>query len=534
MNWIDILKEQQIDLGKRIKSNILLHCEQENKYSEIVVITGSVLDDITQFCQEISYENKFDDSWTNVFNNGFRSKLIEIVFQNNFSDLPTEITPIYTAVLQGKELNHNVIKVNNFRVLVKISYGDVDSCEWIFTPQELKENDVLVCLLSQEKFTINNSEYKLILAGFLPTNLISQKTERLVLTFQKLLYSGGLKSYLKGNNSRENRYRKTARQCNQRGDYIGAIANYSKVLKINSQIPKIYLLRGICRWKIGDKQGAVDDFSMAIKLDHNYYLAYHWRGFIYCQITNYQAAIDDYSTEIKIYPRSAYGYYQRAFVRFKMHDYLGALEDYSMAITINKNFNQAYYNRGISNYKLGNKQGAIEDYNQALKLNPNLGQAYYNRGVINAQFGEFKKAIKDYQDAIKINPSYDKAYYNLAIIHADLGQYKNAINIYHQVININPDYVQAEYNQRALINFEKKDQLLQKENQINYKTRPDKNYSSPYQIESRLSNPGLSKNEIEIDESSLVSDILLDKNFPKIVTNPWASLSEEPKEEEKK
>lgn len=481
MDWITILTTQQIDFCQRIKSDCLLYSSKENQYTERIIIKGDTLNILIKSCQEVADKYKLIYPVEQVFDHNFTESLGKTAFQICFNDV---VSPIVSEdTLDHGKFSFILKDSADIHFQIKTIYGNIDNVKWIFSPKEIEQNTILVCFLSQEQFDSNKLEYNLILAGFLPTHLIKKNYEPLNLNISDLFYAGGLRGYLKSFIDDQNDYLKIATQSVHKGDYIKAIANYSHALKTNLQDPKIYLLRGISRWKIGDRQGAIIDFTEAIRVNPDYNLAYHWRGYIYTELTDYQSAFADYTEEIRINPIYAYSYYRRGFTRSKINDHVGAIDDYSTAITINNKLYQAFYNRGISRYKLGDKQGAIDDYSYSLKLNPNLAQAYYSRGIIYADLGDYKKAIADYQEAIKISPYYPKAYYNLAIIQADLGDYKSAINTYNKVIEIKPDFIPAQYNRRALITSLEKEALTKQKNQEYSRQKSKQTDGSPYKIE---------------------------------------------------
>lgn len=58
--------------------------------------------------------------------------------------------------------------------------------------KERQLNTVLACVLIREKIEDDQSEFHLILAGFLPVSMIQNDK----IGINQLLYSGGLRSYL--------------------------------------------------------------------------------------------------------------------------------------------------------------------------------------------------------------------------------------------------------------------------------------------------------------------------------------------------
>ncbi|MGI0481320.1 tetratricopeptide repeat protein [Geminocystis sp. CENA526] len=452
MECLTILTPQQEDFCQRVKAGHLLYCDLNGLFSELVIISEKTLKEIRNNCTNITvkYQSAYQD--IDLFNNCFKNALINFCVQQIYGDL---LLPINNDIDIGDEDGKIFLLKDNpkIKVFSKVNYSSLDSIEWHFCLEEINNNQIILCLQSLQDFSNIYDEYRLILAGFLPCKLIDTKQKHLSLTPNKLLYCGGLRGYLNSLIQTESYYLSIAKEANHHGDYLSAIANYTKALEINFNDSKTHLLRAISRWKIGDKQGALADCDEAIRIDLNNDLAYHWRGYINFKLGNYESSIEDYTQEIRLNPLSTYAYYQRGFTHEKLNNLVNAFDDYSQTIRINKNLYQGFYNRGNIRYELGDKEGAIEDLTQALKLNPCLAQGYYNRGIIYSDFGEVELAIKDYELAIKLMPDYAKAYYNLAILLADLGDYEKAVNYYEQIIKIDPDFYQADYNKESLLKY---------------------------------------------------------------------------------
>lgn len=61
-------------------------------------------------------------------------------------------------------------------------------------------------------------------------------------------------------------------------EYMAAISDYSKAIKINPDYADAYFYRGCAKHKLQDYKGAISDFSKAIKINPNYVDAYYYRG----------------------------------------------------------------------------------------------------------------------------------------------------------------------------------------------------------------------------------------------------------------
>ena len=64
------------------------------------------------------------------------------------------------------------------------------------------------------------------------------------------------------------------------GDFSGAIANYTKAIKIDPNYADAYINRGLAKDNLEDYYGAIADYNKAIELDPNDAVAYYNRGVV--------------------------------------------------------------------------------------------------------------------------------------------------------------------------------------------------------------------------------------------------------------
>ncbi len=234
-----------------------------------------------------------------------------------------------------------------------------------------------------------------------------------------------------------------------KGDYQGAIADYSQALKINPNLAQAYYRLGLTRSKSGDNQKAVENLQKATELftaQGKKADAIRSQGVVRSLLKDYKGAIAALTEAIRLNVKDTLAYNNRGNARSELGDLQGAIADYSQALNINPNYTQAYINRGNARSASKDKQGAIADYNQALKINPNYALAYNNRGIARSDLGDLQGAIADYNQALNINPNYANAYYSRGNASSALGDLQSAIADYSQALNINPNYANAYYS----------------------------------------------------------------------------------------
>ncbi|MBD2566568.1 tetratricopeptide repeat protein [Anabaena lutea] len=448
MDWTTPLKAQQTDFIQRLKSSDFLHCDKQGQHSELTVISGERLKQLRDFCWEMVRKYKPNDP-KNYFINNMKGKLGEEVVKTRLGNFVTEVDYEKRVGGDGK-VDFTLASDPEVGIQVKARNGKFDEIKWTISQEEIEKNAVLVCILIQEEVSEAQNEYNLILAGFLPTKMITSIDGKALVGIDELLYSGGLRCYLKSLASSEaDEYMRLGNECRDREDYRGAVNYYSQVLQLQPNNVDAYNQRGRAMYYLGDTQGGIEDFNQAIRINPNYAHSYYRRGVVRSELGDKQSAIEDYTQAIKIDPNFAYAYYVRGIAHSKLGDRQSAIEDYTQTIKIDPNFAYAYYKRGVARNELGDKQRAIEDYTQAIKIDPNSTDAYYNRGIARYQLGDKQNAIEDYTQAININPNFAYAYYARGIARYQLGDKQRAIEDYTQAININPNFALA-YNNRGI------------------------------------------------------------------------------------
>lgn len=442
MNWITLLKQQQADFIERLKYGCLLHCDKIGQHSELTIISDEKLTQLRAFCWEMAdkYKNMSLSSVRDVFINNLKGKLGEEVVKIYFGDLITEVD--YEKRLGGDgKVDFTLTSDPSIGIQVKARHGDIDTVKWWVSKEEVEKNSVLVCVLIQEQVNEAQSKYNLVLAGFLPTDMIDVNYEKVSFGIDSLLYAGGLHSYLLSFKTLSS---KETRQKHQ----ILEIKSKSQTNNQNAEEKnyKPYLNRGNLRYNSGDLQGAIEDYSKVLEIQtHNAY-ALSIRAKILSELEDYEAAIKDYNKLIKINNQSDIAYCNRGFIHYC---YIGnikeAIRDFYQAIIINPEYIDAYYWRGAALYDEGREQGAIANFTKVIKLNPNHCSAYVKRGLAFAEIEEFEKAIEDYRSAIKIKQDFTEAYEYRGYVYETLGYTSFAIQ----------DLQKAAYLYKEQNNYEK-------------------------------------------------------------------------------
>ena len=177
----------------------LLKCKLSGCHSELVYIYGNELKQLRDFCWDMAEKFKQNSPVRNVFINNLKGKLGETVVKKLLADFVTEVD--YEKRIGGDgKVDLKLSSNPSVGIQVKARSGSFDKVQWSISQEEVDKNAALVCILIQEEVSEAQTEYHLIMAGFLPTNMIEVKNDEASVKIKQLLYGGGLKSYLESFN----------------------------------------------------------------------------------------------------------------------------------------------------------------------------------------------------------------------------------------------------------------------------------------------------------------------------------------------
>jgi tetratricopeptide (TPR) repeat protein len=185
-----------------------------------------------------------------------------------------------------------------------------------------------------------------------------------------------------GSISEADKYLSEAEACLEKGDYVNAIAGFTKVIEI---LP-------------------------------DYAFAYNNRSSMYVRIGENDKAIADCTAAIALVPKYPGPYSNRSAAYFQKGNYDKAIEDANMTISIDPKFSDAYVNRGNAYHKKGDVDRAIADCTYAIKIDPKSMIAYNNLAIVYSEKGDYKQAMVYLIEGLKIEPTNAHLKKNLGIV----------------------------------------------------------------------------------------------------------------------
>jgi tetratricopeptide (TPR) repeat protein len=223
-----------------------------------------------------------------------------------------------------------------------------------------------------------------------------------------------------------------------RGNFAGAIADYTRAIAVNPAFAPAYCARAESREAEGDAADARADLDRAIALNPGYAEAFDNRGRTEAAQGDLPAAVADYGRAIAANPKAADPYNQRGEIERQQGDATAALADFDRAIALQPASAEAYGNRASLELDAGDWAAAVADCNRALALNPRDGEAYNNRGAAQADAGNFAGARADFGRAIALNPKNPALYDNRGACENAAGDFAAALADFSRALALNP------------------------------------------------------------------------------------------------
>ena len=127
--------------------------------------------------------------------------------------------------------------------------------------------------------------------------------------------------------------------------------------------------RGLNKYFKQDYIGAIADYKKAIKIDPKNEDAFYNRALAKSKLKDYLGSIIDINEVIKINPNIGGAYLIRADSKSELKDFSGAIADYSKAINLDPiKLSRAYYQRGLLEIQFGRNEIGCKDLSKAGEL----------------------------------------------------------------------------------------------------------------------------------------------------------------------
>lgn len=217
-----------------------------------------------------------------------------------------------------------------------------------------------------------------------------------------------------------------------------------------------YYEKGEAQYDSGNFDGAIADYTRAIKLDSNDADSYRKRGLARYSKDDLDGAMADYTKAIELYPKKIKYYTERSGT--SDNEVLVTIEDVKAsfervkaslkAISLIHNHSRAYSDRGSVRRVRDDLKGALADYTSAIEIDPRNAEAHYYSGKVRSKLKDYDGAIADFTKAIEIAPKVDLAFNDRADLFVRQGGYRRALADLSKAIELDPTKVRR-YWKRA-------------------------------------------------------------------------------------
>ncbi len=261
------------------------------------------------------------------------------------------------------------------------------------------------------------------------------------------------------------------------GDYVEAIAAFTKAIEANPISAIAYRQRGVAYYDAGRIHDAISDYTQAIELHPEDFAAHYGRAIARLALKNYTGALSDIEVALRVNGQHAAGQRLRGTLCRKLDDIPEAIASFKQAAQLyldrkDKENCQAcltaiaqikpqspltpsretsppptmptvgdIYGELLDRIGRGDVQSALKDLNWVLQADDGDAQAHCCRGIAYLKLNQPENALKDFNRALKLEPEHPLALRNRGKVRFQLGDRAGGMADFEQALQLNPDDV---------------------------------------------------------------------------------------------
>lgn len=203
------------------------------------------------------------------------------------------------------------------------------------------------------------------------------------------------------------------------GDYVRALADLGRAMRINADDPRIYLQRGRTHQAQGSFDYALRDFDRAIALQPGLEAAYEGRENVLAErVAAFRDQLISLDAGLQRTPNNAALLNARCWLRTVNNDDLdAALADCNASLAASPNDANVHDSRGLTYFKRGDYAASLADYEAAVRLQPERGHFLFGRGIARIALGQTAEGNADLERAEVLEPGIATDYsgYNITM-----------------------------------------------------------------------------------------------------------------------
>ncbi|MEM7556232.1 MAG: tetratricopeptide repeat protein [Cyanobacteria bacterium P01_A01_bin.84] len=283
----------------------------------------------------------------------------------------------------------------------------------------------------------------------LPDDCLEKKYIINILKFTPLSIHDNVTSEIDNINRLFSRYIKSF----EKKDFNSALLFINEIIKVNSNIYKVWLNKGIVLIQLGQLEDALNSFKIAKDINSKSDIAWLKCGIILRDLERLEEAIQCFEEAIKINSLNLEAWIQHGFLIGKMEKWKEAIQSMDKALSINPEDSSVWYMRGCALGILGKYNEALNSYEKSLNINnsDSLTWTLYSNNLLSLK--RYKEAVNASNKAMEINPDYYLTWSIRGHIFYELNKYEDAIISYEKALQLNSNE-QRLYFDIAYISFE--------------------------------------------------------------------------------
>jgi len=200
-----------------------------------------------------------------------------------------------------------------------------------------------------------------------------------------------------------------------------------------------------------DDHGALANFNRALKLQSDHYKAWFGRGMALGKLERHLEALKSFDEALAVEPNASFGWHNRAIALGKLGRWLEALNSFDRALEFSPCAASIWHNRGLTLIDMGLYEKAVLSFDRSLTLHPEAAWAWYNRGNALLELKLYYQALNSFERAIEFKPDDAKAWYNRGIAANYMGLYKQAVASFSRSIALQPGRADAVGERRVAL-----------------------------------------------------------------------------------
>lgn len=197
----------------------------------------------------------------------------------------------------------------------------------------------------------------------------------------------------------------------QRSQYVRAIADFGRALRIDPDLVEAYIERGLAHQARGAYESAILDFDAALARDPQSYASSLRDAAVDAMNNAVASQLDQLSDAIALDPANASLWNNRCWLRaVEGEELYFALSDCDEALRLAPGEGAYHDSRGLVHLKLGNDAEALADYEAAVRAAPDEPHFRFGRGLARLRLGMKAEGEADLAEAERMQPGIAALY----------------------------------------------------------------------------------------------------------------------------